>query len=56
VALLNNAVSAQPALRDSMAAHALVGLLASPNPIGEPHHFAEWAYKYADAMLKEREK
>jgi len=43
-------------MRDSFAAHALGALLESPNPIGEPHHFAEWAYKYADAMLKEREK
>lgn len=55
VALLNNAVSAQPTLRDQFAMAALVGL-ASGNGFYSPCDIAKYSYMAADAMLKEREK
>jgi len=55
VALLNNAVSAQPALRDQFAMAALVGL-ASGNGLYSPCDIAKYSYMAADAMLNERER
>jgi len=55
VALLNNAVSAQPALRDQFAMAALVGL-ASGNGLYAADDIAKYSYMAADAMLKGREK
>lgn len=45
-----------PTLRDKFAMAALQGLLGSPDLGGGIGDIAEWAYKYADAMLKERVK
>jgi len=42
-------------LRDYFAAKAMQGLLAGHSG-NTPDVFAEWAYKYADAMLAERDK
>lgn len=57
VALLNNAVSAQPTLRDQFAMAALSGMLSLED---SKHHsdrkIALLAYRMADEMLKEREK
>lgn len=41
-------------LRDYFAAKAMQGLLAGEYNV--PDVFAEWAYKYADALLAERNK
>lgn len=47
-------------LRDWFAGQALQGLLAcpslQPNPESMDKYLSEWAFKYADAMLAEREK
>lgn len=43
-------------VRDWFAGQALAGFLASPNNDGTGQEFARWAYMYADAMLKERDK
>lgn len=41
-------------LRDYFAAHALQGLLASSTDGGTFENIIEYAYKYADAMIEER--
>ena len=43
-------------LRDYFAGQALAGLIACPNTSGDEKAFACNAYKFADAMLAEREK
>ena len=43
-------------LRDYFAGQALAGLIACPNTSGDEEPFACNAYKFADAMLTEREK
>ena len=43
-------------LRDIFAMHALNGMLASPDYSGTPEQLADYAYKYADAMLNARRK
>ena len=43
-------------LRDYFAGQALAGLLACPNTSGGEQAFSLNAYKYADAMLAERQK
>jgi hypothetical protein len=43
-------------LRDYIAAKALQGLLANPSHSAFPEQYAQWAYEYADLMLKERAK
>ena len=43
-------------LRDWFAGQALAGLIACPNTSGDEKAFACNAYKFADAMLAEREK
>jgi hypothetical protein len=43
-------------LRDYFAAAALQGILADSNVDGNAATLAKIAYKFADAMLKEREK
>ena len=43
-------------LRDQFAMAALQGMLANPNLGGTRDYVVEAAYKYADAMLKERVK
>jgi len=43
-------------LRDWFAGQALMGMNANPNCSGAFTLFAEEAYKYADAMIAEREK
>lgn len=48
--------AANEGLRDYFAAAALQGMLADAEASGEPEIFANAAYMYADAMLKEREK
>lgn len=49
-----------PSLRDFFAATALQGMLGNANIIKEQAHdpltIASYAYRYADAMLQEREK
>ena len=45
-----------PTLRDKFAMAALQGLLADHNMNAPKDTFVEYAYKYADAMLKERER
>lgn len=42
-------------LRDYFAAKAMQGLMASPSDPASLEIAAEWSYKVADAMLKERE-
>ena len=42
-------------LRDKFASSALAGLLANTSNDGYHHDYAEWAYKYADEMMKARE-
>ena len=43
-------------LRDYFAGQALAGMIACPNTNGGGKDFAVYAYKYADAMLAERQK
>ena len=43
-------------LRDKFAMAALQGMLADNILDGTTDSYVEWAYKYADAMLKERMK
>ena len=45
-------------LRDYFAAKALNAIVSSRTKVGEfePDFHSSWAYRYADAMLKEREK
>jgi hypothetical protein len=43
-------------LRDKFAMAAMQGMLADHNIGGTIGGITEWAYKYADAMLKERKK
>ena len=43
-------------LRDWFAGQALAGMIACPNTNGGGKDFAVYAYKYADAMLAERQK
>ena len=43
-------------LRDYLAGQALAGLIACPNTSGDEEAFSVYAYKFADAMLAEREK
>lgn len=44
-------------LRDYFAAESLGGFLSHPEcTASSPENDAKWAYKYADAMLKERSK
>lgn len=43
-------------LRDKFAMAALQGMLADHSLNGAKNSLVEWAYKYADAMLKERVK
>jgi len=42
-------------LRDYFAGQALVGLLADTSVRGDPDNFAAKAYRFADAMLIQRE-
>ncbi len=58
VALLNNAVSAQPTLRDQFAMAIVGGYMATNCALNDDSAAwaAEHAYQVADAMLKEREK
>ncbi len=69
VALLNNAVSAQPTLRDQFAMAALHGIMANPSgPIQSngmsgwgwcncsPDDVTDLVYSMADVMLKEGQK
>ena len=42
-------------LRDYFAAKAMQGLMASPSDPASLEIAAEWSYKVADALLKERE-
>ncbi len=44
----------QKTLRDEFAMAALTGLTACTTFNGSPEHFANYSYKYADAMLKAR--
>lgn len=41
-------------LRDLFAMNALNGILASPDYSGTPEQLADYAYQYADAMIKAR--
>lgn len=41
-------------LRDLFAMNALNGILASPDYSGTPEQLTDYAYQYADAMLKAR--
>lgn len=43
-------------IRDYFAAAALTSLLEGIKPHRTPENVADWAYKYADAMLAERDK
>ena len=43
-------------LRDYFAGQALAGQLAEPDSGKEPEYIANWCYRYADAMLAERQK
>ncbi len=43
-------------LRDYLAAKAMQGFAADPNYAATLEEMAEWSYKWADAMLAEREK
>ena len=43
-------------LRDYFAAAALQGLLGSPKSHGSMHEYISLAWKYADAMIAERER
>lgn len=43
-------------LRDTFAAAALTGMLADPGFDGEPDTTARIAYRYADAMIAERQR
>jgi len=43
-------------LLDWFAGMALIGILANSSQIVEEKLASSWAYEYADAMLKEREK
>ena len=49
-------VSDGMSLRDYFAGQALAGMIACANTGGGGKYFAEYAYKYADAMLAERKK
>lgn len=41
-------------LRDLFAMNAMNGMLASPDFSGTPEQLADYAYQYADAMIKTR--
>ena len=43
-------------LRDWFAAQYLAGIMANNTMVGDPKDFARFAYRFADAMLAEREK
>lgn len=43
-------------MRDWFAGQALAGLISCPDVTGDEHSFCPSAYRYADAMLKAREK
>lgn len=43
-------------LRDYFAGQALAGMLCDIKCVGESEYIAKWAYRYADAMLAERQK
>lgn len=43
-------------LRDYFAAKAMAAMVMNPDNNGDVSDFAIWAYRYADAMLKERAK
>ena len=43
-------------LRDDAANAALTGFVANPNNAAGTEESAQWAYRYADAMMKAREK
>lgn len=43
-------------LRDYFAGQALAGMLCDIKCVGESEYIAKWAYRYADAMLDERQK
>ena len=50
-------VSDGMSLRDYFAGQALAGQLSNPDLCGgESEYIAKWAYRYADAMLEERQK
>lgn len=49
-------VSEGMSLRDYFAGQALQGQLAERNSGKEPKYIAMWSYRYADAMLAERDK
>ena len=42
-------------LRDKFAASALAGMLANSSNDAYKHEYAQWAYQYADEMLKARD-
>ena len=48
--------SAGMTLRDYFAAKALLGMIILPDSHGSYSQFADEAYKYADAMIAERDK
>ena len=43
-------------LRDYFAGQALAGMLSDIKCVGESEYISKWAYRYADAMLSERQK
>lgn len=43
-------------LRDWFAGQVICGRLGDPSSFYDPENAAQWAYRLADAMLKEREK
>ncbi len=45
-----------PDLRDLFAMNALNGILASPDYAGTPEQISDYAYQFADAMIKARNK
>jgi len=46
----------EPTLRDYFASSALIGLLSDGNGVGNPESISIISYKFADEMLKAREK
>jgi hypothetical protein len=55
IGCVNSAIDAGMTLRDYFAAKALQAMVSNATMDGYPYEYANFAYKYADAMLKARE-